>query len=168
MISGLIESPICRGLAEREAVAIFEIAHPVFLGPGEVLFREGDPGDGLFVLLEGEMEIVAASSDRQPQVLARIGAGGVVGEMSLLEGSPQRSATAVATTQARLLKLPADRFRQLLESDSVAALKMVHNIASVLARRLQRMNEQVLNGVDKRPRTEELVEFQRILNQWSF
>jgi CRP/FNR family cyclic AMP-dependent transcriptional regulator len=168
MIANLIKSPICRGLAEREAAAIFEIAHPLSVRKGAVLFREGDPGDGLFVLLEGELEIVAESAGGQPQVLARIGPGGVVGEMSLLEGLAQRSATAVATADARLLRLPADRFAQLLESDSVAALKMVHNVARVLARRLQLMNEQALDRNDKGSRTDELVEFRRILNHWSF
>ncbi|HZA50282.1 MAG TPA: cyclic nucleotide-binding domain-containing protein [Myxococcaceae bacterium] len=168
MISKLIDSPICQGLAEREAAAIFEIAHPVSVKSGMVLFREGDSADGLFVLIEGELEIVAESSDKQRHVLARISPGGVVGEMSLLDRSTRRSATAVALTDGRLLRLPADRFAQLLESDSVAALKMVHNVARVLAYRLQRMNEQVLSGVDKRRQADELVEFQRILNRWSF
>ena len=167
-MSNLIDSPICQGLAQREAAAIFEIAHPVPVQKGTVLFREGDPADGLFLLIEGELEIVSQSPDGQRHVLARIPPGGVVGEMSLLDRSPRRSATAVATADGRLLKLPADRFGQLLESDSVAALKMVYNVARVLARRLQLMNEQALSGIDKPRKTEELVEFQRILNQWSF
>ena len=168
MISKLIESPICQGLAEREAAAIFEIAHPTSLARCDVLFREGDPADALFVLLEGALEIVAESTDGKRHVLGRIPAGGVVGEMALLERSPRRSATAVATSDSRLLKLPSERFAQLLESDSVAALKMMHNVARVLARRLQLMNERLLQAIDKPRRTEELVEFQRILNQWSF
>lgn len=167
MISSLIQSPICRGLAEREVAAIFEIAHPVTLSEGAALFHEGDAADGLFVLLEGELEILREDSGGRPHVLARVGAGGVVGEMSLLEASARRSATVIAIGEARLLQLPADRFAQLVESDSVAALKMLHNVARVLGRRLQLMNERVLARNDTPRRTEELVEFQRILNQWS-
>lgn len=164
----LMQIPIFRGLAEDEAAAVLEIAEETSIDRGAVLFREGDPGDAFYAVLAGHVEITKKDPHGGDQVLARIGEGSVLGEMSLIGGSAQRSATATATTDVELLKLPEGRFARLLRADNVAALKIVHNLAQVMGRRLQLMNEKLVGTVETGRKKEELQEFQKLLNDWSF
>src|SRR5689334_4968306 len=92
----LIQIPICKGLSAAEAKAVFDIAEELSVARGTHVFEEGDPGDGVYVLLEGAAEIV-----KQEQTLAKLSDGSVIGEMSLISGNAARSATAVATTDCR-------------------------------------------------------------------
>src|SRR5438309_10602178 len=68
-------------------------AHEVRFLPGEVIFEEGDPADGLYLVTAGTVRITAAN-ERGEILLATIGANDVVGEMGVLDGEP-RSGTAV-------------------------------------------------------------------------
>src|SRR4030042_1221269 len=61
-------------------------------GPGNVVFRQGDQGDRLFVVKSGVLEVVAAPTDgSEPVVVAYLGTGEVIGELALLTGSPRRA-----------------------------------------------------------------------------
>ena len=64
--------------------------------------------------------------------------------------------------------MSSQRFSKLLKANTVGALKVVHNLAQVLSRRLQLMDEKLVDLLDKGKRKEELAEFQRILSNWSF
>ncbi len=88
--------------------------------------------------------------------------------MSLLGGNAARSATATALSDVKLLKIPSSRFSKLLRDENVAALKIVHNLAQVMSRRLLLMDEKLVEVLDKGKKKEELADFQRILNNWSF
>jgi uncharacterized membrane protein len=102
------------------------------LGSGELLFREGDPGGTLCVVLEGELEIVTVSKGRE-QVLSRIGPGGHVGEMSVIDGAP-RSATARAVGTTRIAELS----REDVLDDLVASPAAAQAMLAEMARRLRR------------------------------
>jgi CRP-like cAMP-binding protein len=138
------------------------------LAKGDALFREGDAGDALYVLLEGTAEVTKKDKAGKEQSLAKLSDGSALGEMSLITGSSARSATVFAATDARLLRISASAFSRLLSSNSVAALKVVHNLAQVMSRRLVLMDEKLIELMDKGKRKEELVAFQKILTEWSF
>lgn len=164
----LIQIPICRGLTEEEVRTLFEIAEEASAGKGEVLFKEGDSGEALYVLLAGTVEILKRDRAGAQQQLARIAEGGVFGEMSLVNGNAPRSASAVAGSDVRLLKIPTARFSRLLGEASLAALKVVHNLAQVMSRRLLMMDEKLMDVLDQGRRKEELSNFQQILTNWAF
>jgi diguanylate cyclase (GGDEF)-like protein len=84
------------------------------LGSGAVLFREGDPGDSVAVLLEGLLEVVHEAPDGEEAVLRTLEAGAVVGEMAAVSHGRTRSATVRARTACRLVKVEAAQFRELL------------------------------------------------------
>ncbi|MCS6797508.1 MAG: cyclic nucleotide-binding domain-containing protein [Myxococcota bacterium] len=86
---------------------------------GTPLIREGQPGEGLFVLLSGEVQ-VSRESDAGRVELARLGPGDVFGEISLLHDGPT-TATVTACTNATVLFLPRATFRRLV--DAVPALR---------------------------------------------
>ena len=166
---------LCRGLSAAELDAIAEIVDMRDLAAGKELFHEGDPGDGLYLVVAGEVEVIKRGP-RGDRSLARMGAGGILGEMSLITAD-KRSATGRAVVDSRVLRLPAPRFRALLEAASPAALKIAAAIAEVLARRLGAMNNMVLELADKvdpagsslpELKDTELAGMYRTMQVWSF
>jgi predicted acylesterase/phospholipase RssA/CRP-like cAMP-binding protein len=85
---------------------IAAIATPLELVANQPLVRQGDPGDALFVILSGELDVVLELDSGAGQTLARLGAGDCVGEMALLSRRA-RSATVIASGAARVLRIGA-------------------------------------------------------------
>jgi CRP-like cAMP-binding protein len=167
---------LCRTLSGAELDAITAIVETRKVAAGEDLFREGDPGDGLFLVISGEINVTKRAPGGE-HLLARLGPGGVLGEMSLVTADP-RSATGRAFVDTRVIHMPADRFRGLLAADSVAAHKIVAAIAEVLARRLATMNGVVLElsakagipaaDVPALGKTQKMIALHRKMQIWSF
>ncbi len=164
----LVQLPICRGLKEPEVAELFEVCEDKALQLGDLVVREGEPGDGLYVVLEGAVEIFKKDRSGTQQVLARLGDGSVVGEMSLITGNSARSASVRAVSQSRVLKVSSQRFNELLRGERLCALKVVHNLAQVMSRRLLLMDEKLVEAVERGKKKEEMAEFQKILTQWAF
>jgi CRP-like cAMP-binding protein len=102
-------------------------------GPGDVVFRQGDQGDRLYVVKSGVLEVVAAPADGlEPAVIAYLGPGEVIGELALLTGSP-RSATVRSPERAEVFAVDKTVFFDLM--DMLPAFS--RNLSVVLARRLE-------------------------------
>jgi CRP-like cAMP-binding protein len=102
-------------------------------GPGDVVFRQGDKGDRLFIVKEGVLEILALPTDgTEPQAIAYLGQGEVLGEIALLTGSP-RSATARSPERAALFTIEKAVFLDLMGTLPAFA----RNLCIVLAKRLE-------------------------------
>jgi CRP/FNR family transcriptional regulator, cyclic AMP receptor protein len=167
----LERAALFEGLTAPQIAQLNAIAEEAEVARGRTLFEEGSPGDALYLVLSGELEILKRDPAGNLQPLARVGAGQVLGEMSLLGGGARRSATARALVDARLLRLPTERFAPLLARDEVPALKLVLNLARVMSRRLLQMNERLVNEKltdGQGARHEELSAFQKVLSDWSF
>ncbi len=80
--------------------------------PRQIIFRQGDRGDRLYVVVDGEIEIVKEDAGRGEQVLGRLGPGTCFGEMALVNDSP-RMATARTVTSANVLTLDRQAFQAL-------------------------------------------------------
>lgn len=104
--------------------------------PGAWIFRSGDSGDSMFVIEEGEVELVKEFGG-ESRVLARLGPGDFFGEMAVLDGRP-RSAAARAATRSRLLPVDGAAFDQLLRDYPEVAVRMLR----MLAARLRRFEEE--------------------------
>ena len=100
------------------------------LASGDFLFREGDSGEKVYVLLEGEMEILLGDL-----VLENAGPGTLIGEMALIDDSP-RTASAVAKTSCRLAEIDRRRFHFLVQQTPHFAT----HVMKTLADRLRHMN----------------------------
>ena len=100
------------------------------LAPGDSLFREGEKGEKMYVLLEGEMEILLGDF-----VLETVRQGALIGEMALIDDSP-RTATAVAKTSCRLAEIDRRRFHFLVQQTPHFAT----HVMKTLANRLRHMN----------------------------
>ena len=100
------------------------------LAPCDSLFREGDSGDKMYVLLEGKMEILLDDF-----VLETLGPGALIGEMALIDDSP-RTASAVAKRACRLAEIDRRRFPFLVQQTPHFAT----HVMKTLANRLRHMN----------------------------
>ncbi len=163
LVKKLVQIPIFGGLTVAEAAEFFEAAQETSIAKGANLFREGDDGDALLVILEGEVVVT-----RKGVELARLSRHNVLGEMSLMGEGEVRSATATALTDIKVLNVPSKRVQKMLKADHVAALKVVVNLAQVMSKRLAAINERlvVISGGGKKK--EELADFGRILTTWQF
>ena len=85
----------------------------VWLAPGELLWKEGDPGDHVVLLLDGSLEVTHETPEGEVVVLRNMYPGAVVGEMAALDGQ-SRSATVKSRAACRVLKIPATKFRDFL------------------------------------------------------
>ena len=126
----LRDLPLFAGLSPADLELLEDASHEVRLEPGGVLMTEGSPGGSLYVILEGELEITKRSGMRDVVIAAR-GPGEVIGEMSLLDGSP-RTATVCSRGVSRLLEIDQAAFRRLVESSPAAALSILHTVTSRL------------------------------------
>jgi CRP/FNR family cyclic AMP-dependent transcriptional regulator len=106
------------------------------LQSGDLLFREGDPGDVMFSVLEGNVEL-----SRGGAVVEDVGPGGILGEMALIDAAP-RSATAAARTAARVVPVDQRQFKYLVQEHPTFALKVM----TVMAERLRRANLEITDG----------------------
>jgi CRP/FNR family transcriptional regulator, cyclic AMP receptor protein len=160
--------PLFQGLNPAELARIAAICEPRSLDAQAPLFREGEPGDALWVLLEGSVEVLRKDAAGHHQVLALLQGPTVLGEASLLLEDGPRSASALAVSSLSLLRVPGGEFRRLLEAEDLAALKLTLVLARVLALRLMQMNDRLVAVQHLSPGTNALSEFQRTLGAWHF
>ncbi|MEE6273733.1 Crp/Fnr family transcriptional regulator [Georgenia wangjunii] len=102
---------------------------------GETLFSEGDPGDRLYLVMEGKVKLGHSASDGRENLLAVLGPGEVLGELTLFDPGT-RTATATAVSPARLLELQHEPFMEFLDTRPALAKHMLR----ALAQRLRRTN----------------------------
>jgi CRP/FNR family transcriptional regulator, cyclic AMP receptor protein len=97
---------------------------------GKVVFKEGDPASYMYVVQEGSIEIV-----RDGKVYETVEAGGIFGEMALIDNSP-RSATAVAKTAAKIVPVNEKSFTVLVQQTPYFALQVMQ----IMAFRIRRLS----------------------------
>ncbi|MGH2901853.1 MAG: Crp/Fnr family transcriptional regulator, partial [Solirubrobacteraceae bacterium] len=97
---------------------------------GAVLFEEGQPGDDMYIVVSGEIEIRRQVGESE-RVLAVLPAGEFFGEMAILNSRP-RSATAVVRSDARLLVIDGTTFEAMLRARPEIALRMIRALATRL------------------------------------
>ena len=102
---------------------------------GEILFREGDASDALYLVISGRLQASVAGADGTPRVVGEIGRGESVGEMGVFTGEPRR-ATVTALRDTVLVQIGIAAFADILKASPALAL----NLNRVIIDRLQRQN----------------------------
>ncbi|MDQ4129275.1 MAG: ATP-binding protein [Actinomycetota bacterium] len=122
--------PLFADLAEEDLERLYQMAETVSIPAGELVFEEGSLGDALYVVLDGELEVIKRKGG-QDVVLAVRRVGEFIGEMSLLEKAP-RSASVRTLQKSRLLMISQAAFETLLSCSPSAYLTMLHTVTSRL------------------------------------
>ena len=127
--------PFVDDLGEAERAQLFARFGRTYQ-PGEVLFREDEPGSTMFVLQSGQVRISKASREGS-KTLAVLGAGEFFGEMAILNNKPRTATAEVVGGPARVLVIDAKTFGQMVVSNAEIAVRLI----TKLARRLDSANE---------------------------
>ena len=133
----LAHMPLFERLTERELLRVMQAVEVRQYKDGDVVIREGDKGDELFIVLDGKVRV-----QRGEQVLTHLGQGEHVGEMALIRSVP-RSATVVAAGDAELIAIRRADFFEILRKEHEVAVKMLWQFLGVLADRLDATNTQL-------------------------
>ena len=128
--------PLFSGLDEAPQVSLQQKMGQTTLRRGETLFDEGDLGDRLYIVTEGKVKLGHTSNDGRESLLAVLGPGEILGELTLFDPGP-RSTTATAVSPATLLHLQHTDLMEIVEANPTLAKHMLR----ALAQRLRRTNE---------------------------
>jgi small-conductance mechanosensitive channel/CRP-like cAMP-binding protein len=111
---------------EREAVARSAIRS--VYAPGELILRRGDPGDSMFVIYRGNVQVRLPSRDGDPQQVAELKPGNFFGEMALLTGEP-RNADVITVSEVETLEIRKGVLQQLLDNNAALAEALSRTIS---------------------------------------
>jgi len=139
----LTDSPLFRNLDETERALILIIGQVRTFEAGQVIFREGDAGDGLYILIQGSVRISKQSASGE-EALAILEPHAFFGEMALIDYAP-RAADAIANETTELFFIPLKDLRALIETHHQIALKVLFALCEVLAQRLRETNERYMS-----------------------
>ena len=113
-----------------------------FYGPGTFVFQEGDRGEELYIIIEGEIEIRKSTFSSSSKTLITLQKGDIFGEMAIIE-KKARSASAIVTKPTKLLVMNESLFEKMIEKNSDFAKKMI----KILSGRLRRANSILQNVI---------------------
>jgi signal transduction histidine kinase len=139
---GLESIALFRSLNQEELQALRFIAQERRLAPNQDIFREGDPGDGVYFVKDGAVEISSIVAGGSRHVFSQLGVGEIFGEMAVIEHRP-RSATATAVTDAEVYFIPRGEMLSLIERSPVLSFNLLQQIS----RRLREFNQLHLREV---------------------
>jgi CRP/FNR family cyclic AMP-dependent transcriptional regulator len=132
----LKQVPLFRALPPGEALRMATLLKKQTLRKGDTLFREGQEGTALYIIIAGKIKISRQSRDGDEMILAVLGRGDFCGEMALLDGLP-RSADAFALEETYLYGLNRRDFLDHVLNNETA----VHAVLSALSRRLRKADD---------------------------
>ena len=127
-------------LTSEDAGVVSRACEDRILVGGEELFHENDPGDSLFIVQSGRVDIFKNIRGDVDRSLASFGAGDVIGEMSFIDGA-RRSATARTTESSEFLVLSRQSFAKVQKDRPDIAAAFFRNMAAIVAARLRTTNE---------------------------
>ena len=134
--------PLFEGLDEAQQNSLRSKMGQTTLSRGEVLFEEGEPGNRLYIITEGKVKLGHTSMDGRENLLAVLGPGEIIGELTLFDPGP-RSTTATAVSPVTLLHLDHADLNAILDTNPTMGKHMLR----ALARRLRRTNESLADLV---------------------
>ncbi len=138
----LRRSPLFDMLSEAELKALAALSRARTYGANDVVFREGDAGDALFVLARGEVDVVVDGAAGEELPIATLAPPAAFGEMSLIDREV-RSATVRARTDCDALQLGAESFTAFRKRSRDGFTLFLVNVARVLSGRLRDANRKL-------------------------
>jgi len=139
----LTDSPLFSNLSETERAQILIIGQVKDFEKDQVVFREGDAGDGLFIVAKGSIRISKQCATGE-EALTVLEPNAFFGEMALIDFSP-RAADAIANEPTSLFFIPLKELRTLIETDHQIAMKVLYALCEALAQRLRDTNERYMS-----------------------
>lgn len=142
LIQVLRENVLFRTLDHRELRYLSNFVYERIYEPGEPIFHQNDRGFGMYVIAKGKVAITTQSSDGD-LLVTTLTAGSFFGELSLVEPTNIRTATATATERTVLIGFFKPDLTEILERRPAMGVKILYQLADVLGRRLVETTEKI-------------------------
>lgn len=142
-VAGLLgQSALFKGLSDRHLLRLTGIGREERFKRGDYIFREGDPGDKFFLVLEGAVRISRMVPGMGEEALSILRHGQAFGEMSLIDDAP-RSADAIAHEKCRLYVVIKEDMEDLLFVDRDLAYDFLWKMVRLLSTRLRETTDKM-------------------------
>jgi CRP-like cAMP-binding protein len=136
----LKQAAIFQDLDDGELARVAEVCREQKFAPGQHVFKEGEPGNRLFIISEGEVRISRTIPGSGEEALAVLKPGACFGEMAIFDRS-ERSTDAIANTTSTLITIARSDFELLLDFNRDIAYKVLWSVVRLLCARLRVTND---------------------------
>lgn len=137
------ESRLFMDLDWKDIEAMANYVQCYQVAAGTIIFKEGDPGNYMCLLVKGEVEIFKYDQEGKPHRIVQITKGKTIGEMSIVDGE-QRSATCIASQNSVLLLLTKDSYARIIHDRPGLAVHILSRLAKLMSQRLRGMSGQLV------------------------
>ncbi len=137
--------PIFANLNHSELEEVTKLLHDRIYKPDEYIFKRHAPGEGMFIIHSGIVNIIVGEASGNSQVLAELSNGDFFGEMALMEDEV-RSAAALAKDHSRLLGFFRPDLEALIEINPLLGNKILQNLSKVVCTRLRKTNDLLMEN----------------------
>ncbi|MFH0735066.1 MAG: cyclic nucleotide-binding domain-containing protein [bacterium] len=139
-----LSNPIFSKLKQKDLDLLIKSIHSRVYQSGEYIFLQGDPGIGLYIIIEGEVKIITDIGNDNKYTLVELSQGDFFGELSLLNDE-NRSASALASTDTKIAIIFKPDLDEFIDRFPQKGISVLRGISQVLATRLKNMNEDFFN-----------------------
>jgi len=142
---------IFKNLSDKELTEVKNAVYNRTYKKGDYIFKQGHPGNGMYIILTGIIQIIQEKSvaeEKKEEIIATLQGGDFVGELSLLDESP-RSASALCTELTEVMGFFRGDLMDLVNKRPVLGSKIIINIARVLGERLRISNDKHVKVQDE-------------------
>jgi CRP-like cAMP-binding protein len=142
VFEALRQTFVFQSLSRKELGFVRDTVHVRAFKSGETIFRQGEIGVGMYIILRGSLEIFVdhALDEDMPartHMVTRLKAGDFLGELSLVESNSRRTATAIASEESLLIGFFKPDLFEILERQPATGVKILLRLSEVLGRRLK-------------------------------
>lgn len=127
------------GATDQELESVASICQEQTFAKGDIVTAQGEPGDELFVVYEGFVEVLRSgiSPEQGPRTVVHLGSGQIFGEMALVDRGPRSATVKAASDTTRVLVIHQDDFERLCEQNHHLGFVVMRNIAADLSFKLR-------------------------------
>ncbi|MFC1543141.1 Crp/Fnr family transcriptional regulator [Candidatus Neomarinimicrobiota bacterium] len=132
--------PVFNDLSQKEIREVEHIIHRREYQAGEAIFQQGDPGLGMYIIIQGRVQILDNQNPDNPIIYSELSDGDFFGDLSLVDES-NRSASALASVDTRIIAFFRPELKDILTRFPSIGNKILLNLAKVIAQRLRKTND---------------------------
>jgi CRP-like cAMP-binding protein len=129
-----------RGLSPAQFERLGSIAHLARYPSGAVIFKQNDPGDRLYIITHGQVQVQVTGDDGAPHAAVFLGAGQVFGEMALLDEGPRSATVIAAQDETEVCALAQAELTGLFTEDTGLGYVLMRNLALDLSFKIRHQN----------------------------
>lgn len=137
--------PVFSGLARKELREVENIVHLREYHAGEAIFQQSDPGLGMYIIIQGQVQILNNQDPDNPIVYSELNDGDFFGDLALVDEA-DRSATALAAANTRVIAFFRPELKDILTRFPGLGNKILINLAKVIAQRLRKTNDLLIQA----------------------